>query len=186
VAEKWARVTWAFVEPGDFVRRVDRDGAVGSEIYRVDEALSNGEVVTLTLYTPTYGVAAGLRKVGKPVMVRIVKNGERTPAGKRDDGLTDEGERALREKLGAELIATQDLTGRTFQPYVVPARMDAPSLASHLFLFHELYTGEVKAKDGVELRKAHAAFHAADAKTQPETARRLPHVHDDNAFKEGQ
>jgi len=177
VAEKWARVTWAFVEPGDFVKRL------GDEtIWRCDERDGSW----LHLYSPATGGAKGEPNPGKPVMVRIVKNGERTPAGKRDDGLTDEGERALREKLGAELIATQDLTGRTFQPYVVPARMDAPSLASHLFLFHELYTGEVKAKDGVELRKAHAAFHAADAKTQPETARRLPHVHDDNAFKEGQ
>jgi len=181
MADKWARVTWAFIEPGDFVRRL------GDEtIWRVDHAERNGDSVSLALFNPQYNVQRGDLGAQKPVRVRIEKNGERTPAGKRDDGLTDEGERALKEKLGAELIATQDLTGRTFQPYVVPARMDAPSLASHLFLFHELYTGEVKAKDGVELRKAHAAFHAADAKTQPETARRLPHVHDDNAFKEGQ
>jgi len=177
MTEKWARVTWAFIEPGDFVKRL------GDEtIWRCDERIGDH----LKLFTPARGQTTGIPRAERPVLVRIEKNGERTSAGKRDDGLTDEGERALREKLGAELIATQDLTGRTFQPYIVPSRMDAQSLASHLFLFHELYTGEVKAKDGVELRKAHAAFHAADAKTQPETARRLPHVHDDNAFKEGQ
>lgn len=169
MADSWAKTTWGAIETGDFVK-------VKDVIYRVDEA-DGGEFY---LVNPNVGAFRGT-PAGN-VLVRIAKNGVPTPAGKRDDGLTDEAERLLREKLGAELIATQS-EGR---PWILAERYSAPGLASHLHLFHGLYTGEVKAADGAELRATHRAFHAADATKQPETARRLPHVHDDEAFRRSQ
>lgn len=173
--DQWAQATWSFVEAGDFVK-------VKDVIWRVD-GRPDETTASFTLVNPV-GSFTGTPKLDALVLVRIAQNGERTPAGRRDDGLSSEGERALKEKLGAEFVAYQDRTGRTFNPYVLAERMTAPALASHLFQWHELYVGEVKSADGVELRKAHAALHAADAKSQPETARRIPHVHDEKAFQE--
>lgn len=181
--EQWAEVTWGFVEPGDFVK-----GMKSETVFRVDrksEDLDLAGKYGFVLYAPSLGAASGERDPGKPCRVRIVHNGERTAAGRRDDGLTDEGEKALKRLLDAEIIAHRDMTGKTFKPYVLPRRFTAPDLASHLFLFHKLYTGDIKSKDGIELRKAHKAFHDADMTTQPETARRIPHVHDERAFQEG-
>lgn len=177
MADSWAKTTWATIETGDFVK-------VKDVIYRVDRAETgqDPQYVGLTLFNPNLNAYNGFLLNSKPVLVRIAKNGALTPAGKRDDGLTDEAERLLQAKLGAELIATQT-EGR---PWILAERYSAPGLASHLHLFHGLYTGDVKAADGAELRATHKAFHAADAEKQPETARRLPHVHDAEPIRRSQ
>lgn len=173
MADQWAQTTWSVVASGDFVK-------IKGVIWRCNVA-SDGRFV---LENRTGATHEGFPALTSPVLVRVVKNGERTPAGKRNSDLSPEGESALKAKLGAELLAFQDTSQKTFQPWVLPERFDAQSLASHLFMFHELYCGDVKAKDGAELRAAHRAFHAADVTTQPETARRIPHVHDERAFQE--
>lgn len=55
--------------------------------------------------------------------------------------------------------------------------MTPAQLASHLFLFHVLGTQNATSKDAVELRAAHKAFHEADPRSMPETARRVAHIH---------
>lgn len=179
--EQWAEVTWGFVEAGDFVRKGDR-------VFRVERRsvdVDLNDKLSFILYSPGTGNQEGLVRPSSPISVRIVKDGQRTPAGQRDDGLSDAGEAALKAKLGAELLAHQDTSARDFRPWILAERFTADQLAMHLHQFHGLYTGQVKAKDGVELRDTHSAFHQADMRTQPETARRLPHVHDEKAFQEG-
>ncbi len=172
MADKWTETTWALVSTGDFVKRAEK-------IWRVDRAEigQDPQYIALTLFTPGIGSANGFLGASKPVLVRTEKNGEPTAAGRRlVDGRTHEGESALQRLLGAELIATQT----TGTPPVVPKRMDAQTLASHLKLFHELYAGEVKAKDGAGLREVHREFHAAPFSSH--SGRRIPHVHDDTSF----
>ena len=172
MADRWTTVPWESVEPRDFVRR-------GGTVYLVKETALNelANELRLKLYSPTTGDLYGGVKIFNPVDVRTEKNGEPTAAGRRlVDGLTHEGESALQRLLGAELIATQT----TGTPPVVPKRMDAQTLASHLKLFHELYAGEVKAKDGAGLREVHREFHAAPFSSH--SGRRIPHVHDDTSF----
>jgi hypothetical protein len=60
--------------------------------------------------------------------------------------------------------------------------MTPDAIAMHLVMFHELYTGDATSKDATLLRETHATFHAADWRTQPATARRVPHIHSDKEF----
>lgn len=172
MSDVWQLVTWADVEQGDYVRRPGQ-----SMIYRVDVAEPQGASVALTLFSPTTNVVTGVLGATKPVEVRIKRADELTPAGRRWDGLSPAGERALKEQLGVEMIAQQELGGSELKPWVVFKSINPSQLASHLFLFHQLGTQGATSRDAVELRAAHKAFHTADPRLLPETARRVPHVH---------
>lgn len=172
--DQWAQTKWGAIEKGDFVK-----GMKSETIFRVDESTSDGRLVALTLFSPSTGEQFGTREASKPCRVRILKSGERTAAGRRDDGLSAEGEAALKNLLGAEMIAHQ-IKGK---PFVVPARFDAASLAGHLKIMHNLETGAVKPQDGPGLRATHKEAHAATP--QSYTGQRLPHVHDEKSFQEG-
>jgi hypothetical protein len=170
VADEWQPVAWADVEPGDFVRK-------GTTVFRVDAAGKETVWVELVLTSEHGNVQRGALPVGDSVDVRTRRDGKLTPAGRRWDGLSPEGARALKTLLGAELIAQQSLTGREIQPWVCSTRYSLDQLASHLFMFHALQTQGATKKDAKELQDAHTAFHAADPRTQPETARRVSHIH---------
>lgn len=176
MTEKFAPTTWGFIEVRDFVR-------IDDVTYRVDRTASDGDRLAVEVFNPRHGRHSGKRRPTTAVYVRIEHNGKRTAAGRRDDGLTTEGEAALKALLDAELLAIQDLGGEKLQPYVFPERFaDVLALASHLKMFHELFADGAKAKDGAELRAIHREFHAADPKTQRHSARRVPHIHNDEAF----
>lgn len=171
-AEEWTTLTWADVEAGDFVR-------VRGEILRC-EGVSSAD--TWHLFSPSRGEQSGKPHPSAKVDVRIRHNDVLTSAGQRLDGLSKEGRNALEDLLGAEQIAVQRLSGRLVNPWILPARLDAQELSSHLRMFHGLYAGDVKASDGVSLREVHKSLHSADLTSQPISARREAHIHDDAEF----
>jgi hypothetical protein len=177
MADAWQDATWADVVVGDFVR-------VKGQICRVDhwdDEQDGGARVAVALYRPD-GTQRGFFAADKPVELRTRKDGKLTAAGRRFDGLSAAGARALREQLGAEMVATQDAGGRRFAPWVCVRRYGTVrQLADHLSLFHQLHTGDVKPSDGPGLRRAHEEFHAAAAGSA--LGLREPHIHNDEAFE---
>lgn len=167
MTDEWTKATWGDVAKGDFVRK--------GLVYRVDGLADNGEGGLLaTLYRPE-GAQEGTVKAKSSIEIRTRKAGKLTDAGQRFRGLSPEGKNALEKQLGAELIAVQSTMGAGFQPWILTSKYTTVSLANHLFMFHEL--------DGSELRAAHKAFHAADPIYMTATARRVPHIHNEEAFK---
>lgn len=181
MADEWTTATWADVVTGDFIKTL----TALDTIFRVDaieEIEDDLDRKTFRLFTPGRGAQAGKLRLTPGVRIRTRKDGKLTPAGQRFDGLSPAGARALKEQLGAEMVGVQASTGATFQPYICQGTYGSGrSLADHLSLFHALHTGDVARGAGPELRRTHAAFHAARPDTA--TGTRIPHIHNDDAFR---
>lgn len=177
MAEQWITATWGDVALKDFVRK-------GGVVYRCDGWTAlEGAKRRLDLYSPSTGAISGSVAASGPVDIRIATESGLTAAGKRFDGLSAEGARALKEKLGAEMIAMSPPGDERFTPQILAERYAPSQLASHLRLFHGLAVADVKTDELPELRATHREFHAVDPATHPHTAARIPHVHDERAFQ---
>jgi hypothetical protein len=169
---EFTTITWAGVAVGDVVRH-------GGALFRVDELRVDGADLHTALTSERGNPQRGTLRPDRPVDVRTRHKDALTAAGRRLDGLSAGGATALRDLLGAEMIAARRGADE-FLPYVCAASYAATGLASHLTLFHRLHTGDVKTKDGPALREIHREFHAA---TGPALSAREPHIHNDEAFR---
>lgn len=175
VTDQWVATTWSHVRPKDFVR-------IDAVVYLVERAELSRDSISVTVYNPKHGRHPGARPLGYPVDVRTVRQGVTTDAGKRLSG-RETPEDVIRRLLDAELLAVQRTDTRKIEPWIFPTISNVHELGSHLFMFHELAVPNPKAADAPELRRIHAEMHRADPREKPETARRIPHIHHDAAFK---